>query len=193
MRKVTLIALKVGFTACAAFGLIAASAAVSAEEIAESGLTHDCGYSPRGTALPVVLKAIDEVSGPHSMILVAAYELTSQPIARALIEAKERGATVAVVADTTENATGKHAAYSKIHELTTAGIPVRVDNRLDMLHDKFMVLNGTAVETGSFNYTAAAASDRHAENACVFRHAPEMATEYTEHWKDIWKESDRVD
>jgi phosphatidylserine/phosphatidylglycerophosphate/cardiolipin synthase-like enzyme len=193
MKKVTLIASKVGLAACAAFGLMVASPAVSAEEIAEPGLTHDCGNSPGGTALPIVLKAIDEVSGPRSMVLVAAYEFTSQPIARALIEAKRRGATVAVVADTTENVTNKHAAYSKIHELTAAGIPVRVDNRLDMLHDKFMVLNGTAVETGSFNYTAAAASDRHAENACVFRHALEMAAEYTEHWKDVWNESDRVD
>jgi phosphatidylserine/phosphatidylglycerophosphate/cardiolipin synthase-like enzyme len=193
MKKVALIASKVGLTACAAFGIMAASAAVSAEEIAEPGLTHDCGYSPRGTALPIVLKALGEVSGPHSMILVAVYEFTSQPITRALIEAKQRGVSVAVVADTTENVASKHAAYSKLHELTAAGIPVRVDNRLDMLHDKFMVLNGMAVETGSFNYTAAAASDRHAENACVFRHAPGMATEYTEHWKDIWNESDRVD
>jgi phosphatidylserine/phosphatidylglycerophosphate/cardiolipin synthase-like enzyme len=193
MKKVTLIASKVGLAACAALVLMVASTTVSAKEIAEPGLTHDCGYSPGGTALPIVLKAINEVSGPHSMILVAAYEFTSQPIARALIDAKQRGATVAVVADVTENVTGKHAAYSKIHELTAAAIPVRVDNRLDMLHDKFMVLNGTAVETGSFNYTAAAASDRHAENACVFRHAPEMGTEYTEHWKDIWNESDRVD
>jgi phosphatidylserine/phosphatidylglycerophosphate/cardiolipin synthase-like enzyme len=193
MKKVTLLVSKLAIACGTVTGLMAVSAAALAEEVAEPGLTHDCGNSPRGTALPVVLKAINEVSGPHSTILVAAYEFTSQPIARALIEAKQRGATVAVVADPTENVIGKHSAYSKIHELTAAGIPVRVDNRLDMVHDKFMVLSGTAVETGSFNYTVAAASDRHAENACVFRHAPEMATEYTEHWKDIWNESDRVD
>jgi phosphatidylserine/phosphatidylglycerophosphate/cardiolipin synthase-like enzyme len=192
MKKVTLTAAKVGAAACAALGLMLASAAVSAEEIAEPGLTHDCGFSPGGTAQLTVLKAIDEVSGPHSMILVAAYEFTSQPIARALIGAKQRGAIVAVVADATENVTSRHAVYSKLHELAAAGIPVRVDNQLDMVHDKFMVLNGTAVETGSFNDTAAAASDRHAENACFFRHAPKMAMEYTEHWKGIWNESDRV-
>jgi hypothetical protein len=85
MKKVTLIASKVGVATCAAFGLMVASVAAMAEEIAEPALTHDCGYSPKNTALPIVLKAIDQVSGAQSLILVAAYEFTSQPIARALI------------------------------------------------------------------------------------------------------------
>lgn len=58
--------------------------------------------------------------------------------------------TVAVVADTTEN----EKQYSKVHDLIAAGIPFRFDNTLAMLHSKYLILNGTAVETGSLNYTA---------------------------------------
>jgi phosphatidylserine/phosphatidylglycerophosphate/cardiolipin synthase-like enzyme len=187
MKKLALIAARVAAAAAITSSLMAVT--VSAEEVFEPRLTHDCGYSPQGTAEGVVLSAINEVSGPHSTILVAAYEFTSRPITQALIAAKVRGVAVAVVADTTEN----RKPYSKIPDLIQAGIPVRFDNHLQMLHDKFMVLNGTAVETGSFNFTSAAASDRHAENACVFRHAPLMAAEFTRSWKDLWNESDQPD
>ncbi|MEW6343117.1 MAG: phospholipase D-like domain-containing protein [Pseudomonadota bacterium] len=193
MKKVPLAFSSIAVATCISVGGTVASSTVSAEEIAEPGMTHDCGFSPAGTSLPTVLRAINEVSGRRSTILVAAYEFTSEPIARALIDATQRGVSVQVVADATENVAGKHSSYTKIHELTAAGISVKVDNRLDMVHDKFLVLDRTAVETGSFNLTAAAASDRHAENACVFRHVPKMAKEYTEHWKDMWNESDRVD
>jgi phosphatidylserine/phosphatidylglycerophosphate/cardiolipin synthase-like enzyme len=187
VKKVTFIAVRIAAAACIASSLMATSA--YAEEVAEPGMTHDCGYSPEGTSEGVVLNAINEVSGPRSTILVAAYELTSRPITQALIAAKQRGVTVAVVADATEN----RKPYSKVPELIRAGIPVRFDNQLEMLHDKFVVFNNSAVETGSFNFTSAAASNRHAENACVFRHAPRMAAEFKRSWKELWNESDRAD
>jgi len=160
----------------------------SEEHAFEPGATWDCGYSPEGGANPRVIRAINEVrprAGNDATILVAAYAFTSLPIARALIAAHQRGVKVAVVADATEN----EKSASKVRMLTESGIPVRIDNRLKMLHDKFMVLDGTAVQTGSFNYTKAAASDEHAENACVFRHSPAMAASFTGAWQRLWRES----
>ncbi|MBB5547731.1 phosphatidylserine/phosphatidylglycerophosphate/cardiolipin synthase-like enzyme [Paraburkholderia fungorum] len=165
------------------------SEGVSEEHAFEPGATWDCGFSPEGGANPRVIHAINEVrphSGDDATILVAAYEFTSLDIARALIAAHERGVKVAVVVDTTEN----QKSASKVRMLVGSGIPVKFDNRLQMLHDKFMVLDGTAVETGSFNYTKAAASDEHAENACVFRHSPRMAASFTGAWQHLWRESD---
>jgi phosphatidylserine/phosphatidylglycerophosphate/cardiolipin synthase-like enzyme len=74
--------------------------------------------------------------------------------------------------------------------LMESGVAVRFDNRLQMLHHKFLVLDGTAVETGSFNFTKAAASEQHAENACVFRNSPQMAATFTGAWQRLWRESD---
>lgn len=165
------------------------SQGVSEEHAFEPGATWDCGFSPEGGANPRVIHAINEVrarAGDDATILVAAYELTSLDIARALIAAHERGVKVAVVADTTEN----QKSASKVRMLMESGIPVKFDNRLKMLHDKFMVLDGTAVETGSLNYTKAAASNEHAENACVFRHSPRMAASFTGAWQRLWRESD---
>lgn len=154
----------------------------------EPGATWDCGFSPEGGANPRVIRAINEVrprASNHATILVAAYAFTSLPIARALIAAHQRGVRVAVVADSTEN----QKPTSKVRMLTESGIPVRIDNHLKMLHDKFMVLDGTAVQTGSLNYTKTAASNEHAENVCVFRHSPRMAAAFTGAWQRLWSES----
>lgn len=156
--------------------------------VAEPGMTWTCGFSPGGTSLRVVLTAIDAVSprpGRQATILVATYAFTSLDVARALVRAKDRGVRVAVVADPREN----QSRYSKVRYLANHGIEVRFDHRLAMVHDKFMVLDGTAVETGSFNYSRAAASNEHAENACVFQRAPKMAQRFTQHWKRLWEQS----
>lgn len=161
---------------------------ISEEHAFEPGATWDCGFSPEGGANPRVIRAINEVrprAGNDATILVAAYAFTSLPIARALVAAHQRGVKVAVVADATEN----QKSASKVKMLADIGIPVKFDTRLKMLHDKFMVLDGTAVQTGSFNYTKAAASDEHAENACVFRHSPRMAATFTGAWQRLWRES----
>ncbi|CAE6962821.1 phospholipase D family protein [Paraburkholderia domus] len=181
--KQRLIAVTLGMSFAA--GLAATSVTASAQEVSEPGMTWQCGFSPEGSSLETVTGAIDAVSGAKATILVAAYEFTSRPIAEALIAAKKRGVTVGVVADTTEN----EKQYSKVHDLIAAGIPVRFDNTLAMLHSKYMVLNRTAVETGSFNFTAAAASNKHAENACVFRNAPRMAARFASDWKSLWDEA----
>ena len=161
-------------------------------EVSEPGMTHDCGFSPEGSSLDRVLKAISEVhpeGEQKATILVTAYELTSPEVAEALVKAHDRHVLVAVVADPTEN----RKRASKVGYLIEHGIEVRFDNKRSMIHDKDMVLGGSTVETGSFNYTRAAASDEHAENACVFRHVPKMAAQYIRHWKLLWTESDRAD
>lgn len=159
-----------------------------AQEVSEPGMTWDCGFSPEGTSLQKVMDAIAEGSVRGGTIFVEAYEFTSRPIAEALIAAKQRGAAVAVVADTTEN----QKQYSKVRDLVAAGIPVRFDNTLQMLHSKTLIVNGSIVETGSFNFTGAAASNRHAENACVFRHVARMASEFTQTFRRLWNESDSI-
>jgi phosphatidylserine/phosphatidylglycerophosphate/cardiolipin synthase-like enzyme len=151
------------------------------------GATVAVGFSPEGTSEPVVLAAIRDATtgrGEHTL-LVAGYEFTSLDIARAVVAAKDSGARVAVVVDPTEN----QKRASKVAYLVDHGVPVREDHRVEMLHDKYLIVDGETLETGSFNYTVAAASDRHAENAMVLRHVPKLAGCYIGHWKRVWDES----
>ena len=84
-------------------------------------------------------------------------------------------------ANTGESGKGAHA----LSALVNAGIPVRTISVYDIHHDKFIVTDGVNVETGSFNYSRAAA-DRNSENAILVRNNPDMARQYLQHWQDRW-------
>ncbi|MCO8647816.1 phospholipase D family protein, partial [Burkholderia multivorans] len=49
-------------------------------------------------------------------------------------------------------------------------------------HDKYLVIDAEHVETGSFNYSASAAS-RNSENVVVVWNNPQLASRYLTHWQ----------
>ena len=139
-------------------------------------------FSP-GTAEQTV---IDTIRSARHSIHVAAYSFTSRPIAQALIDARAHGVEVAAVLDKC-NLTGR---YSGATFLAHAGIPVRVDSQYASMHDKFMVIDGVTVETGSFNFTRAAGNGRNAENVIILRDMPDVAAAYEQEFVRLWVESD---
>ena len=143
--------------------------------------TYEIGFSPGGGALAVVLRAIELA---HRSIRVACYEFTNREIADRLLAAARRGVDVAIVAD----ARASEQRYSEIPYLAREGIPVRLDARYAIMHDKFMVIDSGGVETGSFNYTLAAVREN-AENALLLRDAPDLAASYLGEWRRLWEES----
>ena len=138
-------------------------------------------FSPNGGSTEAVVGVIESA---QKSVHVAAYSFTSKPIAEALIQAHQRGVEVEAVLDKS-NAT---ARYTEAGEIAQAGIPVRVDYRYAIMHDKYLIIDGKTVETGSFNLTAAAESSN-AENVLILRDAPEIAARYEQNWQGLWAES----
>jgi phosphatidylserine/phosphatidylglycerophosphate/cardiolipin synthase-like enzyme len=146
-----------------------------------SGASYDIGFSPGGSSLAVVEKAI---KAAKSEILVACYEFTSREIAAALEDDTHHGVKVRIVADWKAS----QDRSSEIAALRKAGIPIRLDHRYAIEHDKFMVIDGVVLETGSFNYTSAAVQ-HNAENALVLWNVPQIAKVYSYEWERMWEES----
>jgi len=141
----------------------------------------ELAFAPQPAALELVIKGI---RAARSSIHVAAYAFTSKPVAQALLQAQQRGVEVALVADEKEN-TGR---YTAIRYLADKGIAVRLNGKYAILHDKFMIIDQQHVQTGSFNYTAAAAS-RNAENVLLLWDAPQLASRYEQQWQQLWQEA----
>lgn len=120
------------------------------------------GFSPNGGALDVVVSGIEAA---HFSVLVAAYSFTSKPIALALLAAKRRGVRIAVIGDHAQNSRG----YSAATFLANQGVLVRLTDRYSAAHNKFMVIDGEHVETGSLNCSGAAAT-KNAENVVLLWH-----------------------
>jgi phosphatidylserine/phosphatidylglycerophosphate/cardiolipin synthase-like enzyme len=67
-------------------------------------------------------------------------------------------------------------------------VPVRVDYRYAIMHNKFIVVDGETVEEDSFNYTSAAET-KNAENVLVLND-PAVAAKYGQEWQRLWDESE---
>jgi phosphatidylserine/phosphatidylglycerophosphate/cardiolipin synthase-like enzyme len=145
-------------------------------------LDYDLGFSPGGTAVKTVVAAI---ASAKQTVAVAAYEFTSAPVAQALAAAVTRGVRVWAVLD----ARSAKEKASQASWLAAHGIGVRVNSHYAIFHHKFLVIDQSTVETGSFNYTAAA-DKRNAENALVLRGVPDLANAYLTEWKRLWDEGD---
>jgi phosphatidylserine/phosphatidylglycerophosphate/cardiolipin synthase-like enzyme len=91
--------------------------------------------------------SIDNV---QSTLDIAAFELNSEAITQAIIRAHERGVTVRIV---TDDEHGIEDDDSTIIELEAYEIPIVDDDRSGLMHNKFMIMDGIIVWTGSMNYT----------------------------------------
>jgi phosphatidylserine/phosphatidylglycerophosphate/cardiolipin synthase-like enzyme len=148
----------------------------------KAGSSLTVAFTPQGTSLELVLSCLQAA---EQNILVAAYSFTSKPISTALLDAHKRGVKVHVVADKK----GNSSQYTAVTFLANQDVPVRLNGRYAIHHHKFMVLDGKHVETGSFNYSAAAV-DRNAENVLVLRDVPELAAQYAAEWQRLWNEAE---
>jgi phosphatidylserine/phosphatidylglycerophosphate/cardiolipin synthase-like enzyme len=152
---------------------VAALALAPAQRAAPGEPAWQVYFSPNQGATGAVVHALN---GAKVAVVVQAYSFTSAPIARALVEAHDRGVDVQVILDRKE--TG--AKYSSADFMAHAGIVTFIDGVHAIAHNKVMVIDGLAVITGSFNFTTAA-EQRNAENLLVIRDRS-LAARYLENW-----------
>jgi phosphatidylserine/phosphatidylglycerophosphate/cardiolipin synthase-like enzyme len=107
---------------------------------------------------------INLISQAKKSVYVAIYSFTRDSLAKALIDAKNRGVEVKVVIEE-ENAYGQGSDYQILRD---AGVDVRLDGNPALMHHKFMIVDGEIMVTGSYNWSTAA-EDRNDENFVVIR------------------------
>ncbi len=138
-------------------------------------------FSPQGGCTDAILSQINQAK---SEILIQAYSFTSQPIARALIRAKERGVKITAILDKSN----RSKKYSAATFLKNMGIPVFIDAQHAIAHNKIMIIDNRVVITGSFNFTQAA-ENKNSENLLVLEDIPEMTRAYQENFQAHLKHS----
>lgn len=119
--------------------------------------------------------------------VVASWDFTSRPLAQALPAAVARGVKIRLVADEKKS----RDRWSLVSQLACAGVAVRLNGMYSIMHNKFIVADGSAVETGSFNYTSSA-EKRNAENALVIKDEPDISRQYQAEFNRLWNESSPV-
>lgn len=124
-----------------------------------------------------LVKAID---GAQQKIDMAVFEFNSQPVTDALLRAKSRGVQIRVVTD------GEHGLESPdgtLDQLT--GITIVSDGtRGAFMHDKFFVIDGLYVWTGSTNITVNDIYNNN--NSSILIRSPQLAQNYTEEFNELF-------
>lgn len=137
-------------------------------------------FTPNDACLPKVIQNIADAS---LSIFVLGYSFTSQPIAKALIAAKNRGILVRMVLDSSQKT--QKSSKAIMHELVKSGIDLRFDHSVKIAHNKILIIDSSKVLTGSYNWTHAA-EFKNAENI-VFINSQKIAKEYIQYFEARWK------
>jgi len=134
--------------------------------------------SPSAPSAGPAESLVQSLLGATETIDMAAYELDLVPVADALIAAAGQGVRVRMVAESDE------ARKGQLPRLETAGIPVVLDRRPSLMHDKFTVIDGREVWTGSMNYTTNGVSRNN--NNLVRLRSTEAARRFTQEFEEMF-------
>ncbi len=130
------------------------------------------GESHRG-GLDVQLTAL--IGAARTSVDGAIFQLDLPNVTRALLDASARGVVVRIVTDV--DTLSDSEENSSFLQLIAGGIAVVGGNSAALMHDKFVIVDGAYVWTGSWNFTTAD-TYRYNNNALIIR-SSELARNYT--------------
>ena len=143
-------------------------------------------FSPGGGCLA---KLVSKLNAAQHTIDVAIYSFTAEEIAAVLKARKNAGVAIRVVADKSQNPINSYG--SQLSTVVDAGIPVKYGNAsLRIMHDKFALVDGVLLQTGSFNYTYSA-NTSNAENQ-LYITDPIVIAKYKAEFDKLWSEGARI-
>ncbi|MFA5313445.1 MAG: phospholipase D family protein [Methanomassiliicoccales archaeon] len=143
-------------------------------------------FSPTGGCTEAIC---DVLNASTSSIIIQVYTFTSAVIEQSLIDAGKRGVKVQLIMD--EDMAKKYAWQTqRINSFISNGIPVYLDRKHKILHNKVAIIDNRIVITGSFNWTASAEKSN-AENLLVINDDV-IAHIYMDNWEKHFKHSTKT-
>lgn len=127
-------------------------------------------FSPKDKIAPIVVQLIDDAQ--HTLD-IAAFTFSHRDVAQAIVRAHQRGVKIRFVMDYTQS----RLVTCRAIDLIEAGIEVRTRRRRGFQHNKYLIIDGEIVMTGSFNFSASA-DNLNTENVLVIRDAPEIVAAF---------------
>lgn len=119
------------------------------------------------------------IDSARTTLDVCVFEINNDRIVGAILNANRRGVKVRVVTEK------DYIEDSGPQEFKRAGIPVIPDNRSDLMHDKFMIVDDRMVWTGSFNFTENCAYKNN--NNGILLIDDKLAANYEEKFRWFWQ------
>lgn len=129
-------------------------------------------------------KLVAFINTARQTIDMAAYDFDLENVAHALAEAKARGVRVRMVTDTDTFTDDNPEIVQALGVLKDADIPIVDDQRGPIMHHKFVVVDSSAVWTGSWNLTDG--DTYRLNNNAIKIMSPELAQNYTAEFEKMF-------
>jgi phosphatidylserine/phosphatidylglycerophosphate/cardiolipin synthase-like enzyme len=121
---------------------------------------------------------LKDINSAKSQVHMAIYSFSIEDIAESLIQARQRGMQVELVMES------DNMDSSPVKEMTTAGIPIHGDKVTSLMHDKFLVIDGSITWTGSMNLTYTSLCED--LNNMVRIEGTDLATKYDDEFSEMF-------
>lgn len=132
---------------------------------------------------PCDIKLVKFINGAKTTLDIAIFDINLDKLVNELI-LQSKKIPVRILVDRRE-AKGGH---SLVPLLIKAGVQVRYGHQRGIMHNKFVIVDGKMIETGSFNYTNGAAFKNN-ENQ-IYLATPALVEKYKSRFEKIWARGD---
>lgn len=121
------------------------------------------------------------IQNAKKYVYIPTFIITHDELANELINAKKRGVDVKLIID----ATNVYSRKSKIKELRSAGVPVKVENYAGKMHSKSIIIDDEYIVAGSMNFTNSG-ENKNDENVLIIENKT-LARYYKGFFEYLWK------
>jgi phosphatidylserine/phosphatidylglycerophosphate/cardiolipin synthase-like enzyme len=135
---------------------------------------------------PCDIKLIKFVDSAQGSIEVAIFDINRDELVHHLL-VQARKIPVRVLVDQRQ-AKGEHSLVPLLIKVAATAegskLQIRIGRQRGIMHNKFTIVDGKMIETGSFNYTNSA-TDRNNENQ-IYLAKPSIVDRYKKRFEEIW-------
>lgn len=149
------------------------------ESFVTAPIDQEVCFSPEGNCDVKLWKFIQSAK---VSLDVAVFDITHDKIAHEIMVASKR-IPVRVITDRRQS----KGQYSVVSTMIKAGVDVRIGKQRGIMHNKFCLVDGKMVQTGSFNYTDGA-STKNNENQ-IYLSNPGVVAQYRSRFDALWAEA----
>ena len=146
--------------------------------ISPAASTSDAYFSPGEACRNVI---ISQIQSAVNQLQICVFTISDDVITDAILTSHKRGTDIKIITDNDKSLD----EGSDIEQIASQGISVKMDRTSNHMHHKFMVVDGKALITGSYNWTRSAARFNH-ENILLTKDGG-VVKSFLKEFDQLWK------
>ncbi len=131
---------------------------------------------------------IKEINAAQKSLDIAAYLITKEDMANAILDAKKRGIDVRVITDSEKS--NSKTQKEILDKFKQSGIPIKINTPTGLTHLNFIIIDNAEALGCSYNYLEDGANEN---DASTIMKKPDIVKEYSVGFNSMWNNTNDFD